>query len=116
MRPREQRVVSLLVAINLRLGMSDKAAMQHAASAFDVLSAALGGESLFIPVKQPGNSDSTVAALRSRGLSVRQIARKTGLGRQSVQRTLVRLGLSGVTPHALKRDSERPHDAAESTP
>jgi transcriptional regulator of acetoin/glycerol metabolism len=109
MRPREQRLLSLLVAVNLRVGMPDADAVTHAQRAAEVMMASLGGSSFSIPVANR-NSDASIAELRAQGKSVRTIARELHLSRQSVHRAMVRLGLS-VPARVSTCDSGQAHPA-----
>src|SRR5690606_19023438 len=85
-----------LVAINLRIGMPDRRALEHAQAMSDLLADHFDGEAIYVGRRSAPNRDAQVAARRARGDSIRQIGRSLGMSRSAVHRALCRQGLSGA--------------------
>jgi DNA invertase Pin-like site-specific DNA recombinase len=106
----QPRLLSILVAVNLRLGMPDSRALDHARGTVDLLGEHFSGESLYVGRPPRPNNDPQVAALRAKGQSVRRIARALGMSRSAVQRSLERQGLTGTVPLSGVNVDARAHD------
>lgn len=96
MIPSQNRVLSLLVAMNLRLGMPDAVALNHARGLAGLLADYCGGDVLYVSRKTPAGreaSDAAIAARRAKGSSTRAIAKALGISKSSVHRALSRMGM-----------------------
>lgn len=106
------RLLSILVSLNLRLGMPDRAAVDHARGMADLLAEHFAGESLYVGRQGSAARDAEVAALRAAGLSTRKIGRVLGMSRSAVHRSLARQGIVGVPVFPVTRDAGRAEPCA----
>lgn len=98
---------SVLVGLNLRMGLGPVDATRSARDAVRIVTQTYGGQRIYVPIPDEARSarDEQIARLRGQGLTIRVLARRFALSRSQVHAICARKGV-GVRSFASKTGQE----------
>lgn len=102
---------SVLVGLNLRMGLGPADATRSARDAVRIVTQTYGGQRIYVPIPDEARAarDDQIARLRGQGLTIRVLSRRFGLSRSQVHAICSRKGVRSFA-------SKTGHDAGTVAP
>lgn len=86
---------SVLVGLNLRMGLGPSEATRSAREAVRIVTQTYGGQRIYVPIPDEARAarDEQIARLRGQGLTIRVLSRRFALSRSQVHAICARKGV-----------------------